>query len=45
MYVRVLFESARRRERLAAFGTRVRSGARVISPDVPLKVTRVTKHF
>lgn len=45
MYVRVLFESAGRRERLAAFGTRVRSGARVIGPDVPLQVTRVAEHL
>lgn len=45
MYVRVLFEPAGRGERLAAFGTRVRPGARVIGPDVPLQVARVAEHF
>lgn len=44
MYVRVLFESAGRGERLAAFGTRVRTGARVARPDVPLQVARVAEH-
>lgn len=43
--MRVLFETAGRGERLTAFGTRVRSGARVIGPDVPLQVTRVAEHL
>lgn len=45
MYVRVLFETTRRRERLAAFGTRVRPSSGVIGPDVPLQVTRVAENF
>jgi len=45
MYVRVLFEPARRGERLTAFRARVRTGARVVRPDVPLQVTRVAEHF
>lgn len=45
MYVRVLFESAGRGERFAAFGTRVRPGASVIGPDVPLEVAGVAEHF
>lgn len=45
MYVRVLLEPAGRGERLAAFGARVRSGARVVGPDVPLQVTRVAEHL
>lgn len=45
MYVRMLLEPAGRGKRLAALGTGVRPGARVIGPDVPLQVTGVTEHL
>lgn len=45
MYVRVLFETTWRRERLTAFGARVWSGTRVIGPDVPLQVARIAENF
>jgi len=45
VYVRVLLESAGRGERLAALGTGVRPGARVIGPDVPLQVAGVAEHL
>lgn len=43
--MRVLLEPAGSGERLAALGTRVRPGPRVVGPDVPLQVTRVAEHF
>lgn len=43
--MRVLFEPAGRGKRFAALRARVRPGARVIGPDVPLQVARVAEHL
>jgi len=45
VYVRVLLEPAGRGARVAARGTGVRPGTRVIGTDVPLQVARVAEHL